>query len=136
MIERQTSEGSESRLRTARTIWYAMMAAVGVYFLLGWMFLRDPHPTNVEATEVNVFLAPLLVMSLVAAFLSFAVKKSMLAKAGGRPGATQSAHIVGFALAEAAALVGLVAALVTGNIFSFGIIAVGAAALLLHFPRT
>ncbi|MBV9925602.1 MAG: hypothetical protein JOZ96_11340 [Acidobacteria bacterium] len=135
MFERQTRESSESRLRAARIIWFAMMAAVGGYFLLGWMSLRDPHPTNVEATEVNVWLGPLLVTSLVCAFLSFAVRKSMLAKSDGRPGATQSANVVGFALAEAAALVGLGAALVTGNVFSFGIIAVGAVALLLHFPR-
>jgi hypothetical protein len=113
------------------------MAAVGVYFLLGSMFLRNPHPSNIEETEVAVFLGPLLVMSLMAAFLSFAVKRHLLAKADGqRPGAAQSATIVGFALAEAAALFGLVAVLVTGNPFSFFIMAVGAGALLFHFPRT
>ena len=134
--QQQTRDDLETRLRTTRLIWVALLASVGVYFLLGFMFLCDPNPRNIEATEVNILLGPLLVMSLVLVFLSFVVKKSMLARSDGRqPSAAQSANIVGFALAEAAALLGLVAAVATGNVFSFLIMAVGAAALLFHYPR-
>ncbi|MCA1621291.1 MAG: hypothetical protein LC795_18700 [Acidobacteria bacterium] len=136
MSQQQTRDNSETRLRTTRLIWVAMMASVGVSFLLGFMFLREPDPHNIEQTEVNVFLGPLLVMSLASAYLSFTVKKYVLAKSDGRqPSTAQTAAIVGFALAEAGALLGLVAILVTGNLFSFLIMAVGAAALLFHYPR-
>ena len=136
MSQQQTGQQTESRLRVLRLIWVAMLAAVGVYYLLGFMFLRELDPRNIEATEVNIVLGPLLVMSLIAAFLSFSIKKNMLAKSDGRqPSSAQSAAVVGFALAEAAALSGLMAALMTGNPFSFVIMAVGAAALLFHYPR-
>ena len=137
MSQQQTRDNSESRQRAARLIWVGMMASIGLYFLLGFMLLRETDPRNVEATEVNVLLGPLLVMSLIAVFLSFAVKKHLLVRAaeGRRPEGAQTATIVGFALAEAASILGLIAVLLTGNPFSFFIIAVGAVGMLLHFPR-
>ena len=137
MSQQQMRDNSESRLRAARLIWIGMLASIGLYFLLGFILLREPDPRNIEATEVKVFLGPLLVMSLISVFLSFAVKKYLLARTAEsrRPEAAQTATIVGFALAEAASIFGLIAVLVTGNPFSFFIIAIGAVGMLLHFPR-
>jgi hypothetical protein len=52
-----------------------------------------------------------------------------------RPEAAQTAIILGLALSETAAIIGFVGIIITGNPLSFGIIAVGAGGIALHFPR-
>ena len=137
MNEHQTQSEVEGRLRVLRIIWGALLASVGVYAVLGFVLLPQSEPPSVEHTEVNIFLGPLLIASLILVYVSFSVKNRMLTEAAARPrpGSAQQAFILGFALSEAAALMGLVGVLITGNPLSFGIIALGALGLAFHFPR-
>lgn len=111
--------------------------SVLVYFVLGYFFLREPEPKNIEATEVNIFLGPLLLVSLIALFFSFLLRKRFFIRAANeqRPDMIQTGIIIGFALCEVAAIFGLLAIFLTGSALSYLILAIGAAGILLHFPR-
>jgi hypothetical protein len=113
------------------------MISVLVYFVLGYFFLRGTETKNIEATEANIFLGPLLLVSLISLFFSFLLRKRFFVRAANeqRADMIQTGVIIGFALCEAAAILGLVAIFLTGNALSFVILAVAATGILLHFPR-
>ena len=137
MGEQQPVNGVEARLRVLRVIWGAMLASVGLYAVLGFVLLPLFEPKNMEETEADVFLGPLLVLSLILIYASFSAKFGRLAEAADRRrlDEAQKAIFMGLALSEAAAFFGLVGIIITGNPLAFGIMAVGALVLLLHYPR-
>ena len=68
---------------------------------------------------------------------SFLVKQRLLSRAVGeqRPELVTNAYVVGFALSEAAGVLGLASAFVAGGGFFYILFLVAAVGLLLHFPR-
>jgi F0F1-type ATP synthase membrane subunit c/vacuolar-type H+-ATPase subunit K len=120
MNQYQPKTNVEGRLRVVRIIWAAFLMSVLMYFVLGYFFLREPEPKNIEATEVNIFLGPLLIASLISVFFSFSLKKRFMSKATNehRPDMIQTAIIISFAMCEVAALFGLLTIFLTGSALS------------------
>lgn len=125
----------DKRYRTQLVLWFAMIATIGVFLMFAW-FLRRRGTDMVEATN-SVFVITLFVIALLVVVASFAVKQKLLRQSFDRQdlGMVQSAQIVACALCEAAALMGVVVALVTGYDKFYLFMIIAAVGDLLHFPR-
>lgn len=122
----------ELRIRTLRTLWIAMLASVGVYYV----FTRFAgRPENVEPNS-TLFLA-LVVVGLSTTLVSFLVKNKLLSRAVEQQQVqmVQPAYVVAWALTEVAALLGVLDFFVTGDRYYYVLFIIAAFGQLLHYPR-
>src|SRR5882672_2742472 len=122
-----------ARLRALRTIWFAMLVSVGLYYLLT-LFTGNPH----EDVRPNrqLFLA-LAAAGLLLVIVGLLLKQKYLNQAANeqRIELVQTGYVVAWAITEVAALLGLLDFFLTGNRHYFILFIIAACGHLLNFPR-
>jgi len=133
MQQRNAQGAVEKRYRVLLIIWAAMLMNISLLALVGY-FARPEAPADDAG---GIVLMVLLLLGLTTVALSFILKKVLLARgeSGQKLDSVQVAYVVAFALCESAALFGLVALFVTGNLYSYIGFIVGAVGIMLHIPR-
>lgn len=122
----------EPRIRTIRTLWIGMLFSVVLYYGLT-LFVGQRENSN-----PNSALSLILVgVGFLTALISIPIKKKVLAQSVEQQqvGLVQQGYIIAWALAEVAALLGLLDFFVTGNRYYYVLFLIAAIGLLLHFPR-
>lgn len=115
-----------------RTLWIGMILSVGAYYVFTFFAGRR------ENVEPNDMLSlTLLVIGLSTTLISFPIKSKLLARAIDQQQVqlVQQAYIVAWAIAEVAALLGLLDFFATGHRHFYILFLIAALAQLLHFPR-
>ena len=125
-------ENIDVRMRTMRTLWFALFMSVVMYYVFSLVAKR---PANV--TPNSTLSLTLIVVSASIVLASFFVKNKLINRAieQQRVQLVQQAYIVALAMAEVPALLGMLDFFVTGNRYYYLLMIVAAAAQLLHFPR-
>ena len=121
----------EARLRTMRTLWFALLASLPMYLAFTSFAMQRGQTTN------NNWLS--FVFATVATFmviLSFAVKKNLLRRAVETQDIklVQPAFVVAWAMCEVSALLGVVEYAVAGTRDYIVLFLLSAVGMLLHFP--
>ena len=122
----------EVRIRTMRTLWFALLLTVGIYF--GFTLVAERR----EGLEPNPSLSlTLICVAMVMVPLAFVIKSKLLSKAleQHNTGMVQQAYVVTWAINEVAALLGLMDFFLTNDPYYFVLLIIAALGLLLHFPR-
>lgn len=122
----------EARLRTIRTLWFALVMSVVMYYV----FTLFKRPDESVAPNNTVSLA-LLAISVSMVLVSFFIKSKLLSRAiDQQQGPTvQQAYIVALAICEVPALLGMLDHLLTANRYYYVPMIIAIAGQLLHFPR-
>ena len=143
MYSPEADAGFEARLRTVRILWVAFLATVGLYALVAYLanplsdaerarIQGDPAPTGIPTVLVAFFA-----LGVAAVVTSFVLQRAFAQKAAARqrPDVYQQGLILAFVFCEVAALFGLMGLFVTGSRYAYALLALGALAIALHFPR-
>ena len=115
-----------------RTIWLAMILSIGAY----WVFcLVRGRPEGLAPN--NALFLGLVVVSLSATLVSFLVKSQLLNRAIEQQQVqqVQQAYVVGWAITEVGALLGMIDYLVSGDRYYYVLFIIAACGQLLHYPR-
>ena len=125
-----TPEDVELRVRTLRTLWFALSMSIVFYYALTYMVTSSARP-NPTLSLV------LLAVGVSTVLIAFVIKGKLLNQASEqrRVRLVQQAYIVTWAITEVAALLGLVDYFATGNHYFFVLFLIAAGGMLLHFPR-
>ena len=126
--------GTNVSHRTVTIIWAAILGAVFLFALVGYM--GRGAGTYEVADDKRTLLLLLAALALTLTAASFFVKSAFLLKAAReqRPDLTLTAYVVAFSLSESAALFGLISLFITGSTYSYLLIALGFVGVLLHKP--
>jgi tellurite resistance protein TehA-like permease len=125
-------ETVELRLRTMRTLWFALFASVGLYyaftFIAGRSEDREPNPT------LSLIL---IVIGVSTTLIAFVIKSKLinLAIEQQRVQLVQQAYIVAWAMTEVAALLGLLDFFATGHRHYYILFIIAAVGMVLQTPR-
>lgn len=132
-INQSTPTNIDERYRIMLVLWFGMLSAVGLYFVVA----QFTKPPEVDSSQNNTLSIILLVVGVFMVAISFAVKRRFLAQSVERqePALAQTGLIVALALCEASAILGLVDLMATGHPHYFVVMIVGALGILAHFPR-
>ena len=128
----KVQENVELRIRTMRMLWIGMLSSIGAYYVFA-LFV-GPR----ENSEPNDMLSLiLLVVGLSTTLLSFLVKNRLLTRAMEKQqvALVQQAYILAWAIAEVAALLGLLDFIATGHRHFYILFIISMLGQLLHFPR-
>ena len=127
----------EAQLRLLRILWAAFLTTIGLYVLVTLIALPGAGAQERAERDNPALLLGLGAVALTTVALSFVLKKKMYGEAAGRrdPARFQTGFIIALALAESAALFGVVALFVTLNSYAYLFLVLGGAAIALHFPR-
>jgi len=130
--QNNTPENIDLRMRTLRTLWFALLASVGVYFVFAMIRGR---PENVQPNS-TLSLA-LLGAGVLIALVSFVIKNTLVRQAVEREqvAQVQQAYIVAWAMSEVPALLGMLDFFVTSDRYYYVFFIVAVCAQLAHFPR-
>jgi hypothetical protein len=122
----------ELRIRTLRTLWLALLASIGVYYVM--TFVVKPSGEITPNPRLSLIL---LLAGISTTLISFLVRSRLLSRAVDQQQLqlVQQAHIVGWAINEVAALLGMLDFFVTGHRHFYVLFIVSALGLLLQFPR-
>lgn len=128
----ESQQKFEMRLRTIRTLWFAMLMSVVMYYVLT-LFVGSPE----NATPNNALSLTLYGAGLLLTLISFPVKNKFLARSVDEQQVqlVQTGHIIALALCEVAALFGLLDFFATGDRYYSVLFLIAAVGQLLHFPR-
>ena len=127
----------KQRYQTMLTLWFALLASVGMYFV--FLTIVRPQLTNASGTPgsslpIVLFTANAMVMVL----LSFVVKAKLLAQSVEKHDVllVQKAMVLACAMCEVSAILGVVARFAfNAGRESIWLLLLGAAGMALHFPR-
>src|ERR1044072_8051832 len=122
----------ELRIRTLRTIWIALLLSIAGYFVL--TIVAKPSgdiPPNPMLSLV------LLVVGISTTMISFLIRNRLLTRAVDlqQVPMVQQAYVMGWAINEVAALLGVVDLFVTHHPHYYILLIISACGLLLQFPR-
>jgi hypothetical protein len=127
----------KQRYQTMLTLWFALLASVGMYFV----FLTIARPQVVSEPQTPTSALPIIVFTAAAMVLvlgSFVIKAKLLAQSIEKHDVllVQKAMVIACAMCEVSAILGVVAcfAFNTGR-ESVWLLLLGAAGIALHFPR-
>ena len=125
-------ETVELRLRTMRTLWFALFASVGIYFLFTIYVGRSE---NVEPNPTLSLI--LIVIGVSTTLISFVIKSKLinLAIEQQRVQLVQQAYLVAWAITEVAALLGMLDFFATGHQHYYILFIIAAVGMLLQTPR-
>ena len=115
-----------------RTLWIAMFLSVGLYYMFTVFQGRS------EDIKPNNNLSLMLVgVGLLTTLISFPVKNRLLTRAVEQQQVqlVQQGYIVAWAIAEVAALLGMLDFFLNGNRYYSILFIIAACGQLLHFPR-
>jgi magnesium-transporting ATPase (P-type) len=122
----------ELRIRTMRTLWFALLLSVGVYFGFTLFAGRKeglaPNPT---------MSLTLLCIAMLTVLVAFVIKSKLLSKAMEQqnPGMVQQGYVMTWAITEVSALLGLLDFFLTNDRYYYFLLIIAALGLLVHFPR-
>ena len=122
----------ELRIRTLRTLWFALLGSIGIYY--GFTLVVERR----EGLESNPSLSlSLMCVAILMVLVAFVIKAKLLSKALEQQstGMVQQAYVVTWAITEIAALLGLIDFFVTNVRYYFVLLIIAALGVLLHFPR-
>jgi hypothetical protein len=122
----------ELRIRTMRTLWFGLLASVGIYY--GFTLVAERR----EGLEPNPSLSlTLICVAMLMVLVAFVIKSKLLSKAVElqNPGMVQQAYVVTWAITEVAALLGLLDFFLTNDRYYYVLLIISALGQLLHFPR-
>ena len=124
-------EDVELRIRTLRTLWFALFMSIILYYALTYVMKSSAANPNPTLSLV------LLAVAVSTALVAFVIKGKLLNQAAEQRQVplVQQAYIVTWAITEVAGLLGLLDYFVTGNRYFFVLFLIAAAGMLLHFPR-
>ncbi len=122
----------ELRIRTLRTVWLGLLGSIGGYFVL--TLFAKPHE---DVTPNPTLSLALLLAGISTTLISFLIKSRLLSRAVDQQQVplVQQAYIVGWAINEVAALLGVFDFFVTRNRYYYVLLIIAVCGLLLHFPR-
>jgi len=122
----------ELRIRTLRTLWFALLGSIGVYY--GFTLVVERR----EGLESNPSLSlSLMCVAILMVLVAFVIKTKLLSKALEQQstGMVQQAYVVTWAITEVAAVLGLIDFFLTNDRYYFVLLIIAALGVLLHFPR-
>ena len=122
----------EVRVRTLRTLWFALLLSIGMYYVFTLIAERRAD----LAPNPNLSLA-LICAGMLIVLVTFLIKSRLLTKAVDQqnPVMVQQAYVVTYAINEVAALLGLMDFFLTNDRYYFVLLIIAALGLLVHFPR-
>jgi hypothetical protein len=122
----------ELRIRTLRTLWFALLLSIVIYYVVT-IFMK---PSGEPAPNPMLSLA-LLLAGAAMTLVSFLIKSRLLSRAVDQQqvAGVQQAYIAGWAINEIAALLGMLDYFVTGHRHYYLLFIIAFCGLLLHFPR-
>ena len=130
--QRDPQTSIDLRIRTMRMLWTGMLLSIGVYYVFlqfaGRSENRAPNPT-LSLTLIGV--------AAVTTLISFLIKSKLLTKAVEQQQVlmVQQGYVVTWAIAEVAALLGMIDFFATGDRYYYFFFIIAACGMLLHFPR-
>ncbi len=122
----------ELRIRTLRTLWFALLGSIGIYY--GFTLVVERR----EGLEPNPSLSlSLMCVAMLMVLVAFVIKTKLLSKALEQKstGMVQQAYVVTWAITEVAAVLGLIDFFLTNDRYYFVLLIIAALGVLLHFPR-
>ena len=122
----------DTRLRIIRTLWFALLVSVAIYFILT-VFVGRPKDASPNGT-LSIALAAMGSL-LVVASLPMKWKYLRQSVDAQRIELVQTGYILALALCEVSALLGLLDHFVTGNRYYYLLFIIAACGQLLNFPR-
>ena len=122
----------ELRIRTLRTLWFALLLSIVVYYVVTIFMKPSGEPTPNPTLSLALLLA-----GVATTLVSFLIKNRLLSRAVEQQQLpwVQQAYIAGWAINEVAAVLGMLDFFVTGHRHYYLLFIVAACGLLLHFPR-
>ena len=122
----------ELRIRTLWMVWIALLLSIAGYFV--FTIFAKPSADIPPNPTLSLIL---LVVGISTTLISFLIRNRLLTRAVDQQKVplVQQAYVVGWALNEVAALLGVVDLFVTGHRHYYILLIVSACGLLLHFPR-
>lgn len=122
----------DTRLRTMRTLWFALFLSVGLY--LGFtVFAMEPasEPGNRLLSFIFAAVATFIVI------LSFPIRQKLLQRSVDQQNTmlVQQAFVVAWAMCEVSAILGIVEYMVVGSRDYLVLFLLAAVGMLLHFPK-
>lgn len=121
----------DTRLRIIRTLWFALLVSIGLYYAL-ILFLGPPFASPNRSLSITLAAAGLMFvlisMLLKQRYLKQSVDQQSIAQ-------VQVAYVLACALCEVPALLGLLDFFVAGNRRFFVLFIIAAGGMLLNFPR-
>ena len=122
----------ETRMRTMRTLWIAMLLSIGFYFVFT-VFLHRPEQVKPNST-LSLILA---LIALTTTLSSFLLKSRLVSKAAEQQQVSlvQQAYILAWAVTEVAALMGLLDFFATNDRYYYVFFLIAACGQLIHFPQ-
>ena len=120
----------ELRIRTMRTLWFALLLSVVIYYVFTLVAKRHegPNPT---------LSLTLLCVGMVAVLVAFLIKSKSLSRAVElqNTGLVQQGYVMTWAITEVPALLGLLDYFLTNDRYYYVLLIIAALGFLLHFPR-
>jgi F0F1-type ATP synthase membrane subunit c/vacuolar-type H+-ATPase subunit K len=120
------------RYQSMLVLWFALLMSIGTNFvvavLVGSNTSNSPvSPLPLALTSLGAFLV----------IISFVVKKKLLNSSVEKQDLdlVQKSMVIACVLCEASAMLGLVQHFIFGNRAAYGLLALAAAGIALHFPR-
>ncbi len=115
-----------------RTVWFALVMTVVMYYV----FTLFDGP-NERVTPNNTLSLAFIAIGITTVFISFLVKNKILSRAIDQQQVpmVQQAYIVGLAMCEVPALLGMLDHFLTANRYYYVLMMIAVAGQLLHFPR-
>ena len=122
----------ELRLRTIRTLWFAMLMSLVMWYVLTLFVGRPPD----RAPNNTLFLV-LVTAAVLTTLISFVIKNALVSKAIDRqqPLMVQQAYIVAYAINEVGGLLAILDYFVTGDRYYYVMLIVAGLGLLLQIPK-
>jgi hypothetical protein len=121
------------RLRTLRILWCAIFLSIPMYYVFSIMTATPVGDVNQNPTLTIILTAA----GLLSVVISHIVKHKYLNQAVVQQSIAlvHVGYIVGFAVTEVAALLGLLDHFVTGNRYYYVLFIIAAIGMAFHFPR-
>jgi hypothetical protein len=125
-------ENIDLRMRTLRTLWFALVMSVGMYYV--FTLFNGPGE---NARPNNTLSLAIVAIGITTVFVSVFIKSKLLSRAIDQQqvGMVPQAYIVGLAICEVPALLGMIDHFVTGNPYYYVPLIIAVVGQLLHFPR-
>ena len=122
----------ELRIRTMRMLWTGMFLSIVVYYV----FLQFVGRSENLVPKPTLSLT-LMGVAVVTTLLSFLIKSKLLTKAVDQQEVlmVQQGYVVAWAIAEVAALLGMLDFFATSDRYYYFFFIIAACGMLLHFPR-
>jgi len=132
MNQNNSQANIELRLRTTRMVWISMFFSLGGFVVITILQKRSEDITPNPTLSLILLLA-----GVSTTLISFLIRSKLLSRAVDQQqvALVQQAYIVGWAVNEVTALLGVIDFFVTGHRHYYILLIISALGLLIQFPR-